>query len=341
MIAATPELVVLERLLDGASRHGEVSVLVHAEGAGLRLPVHALRFGTDAPDAPALIVVGGVHGLERIGTEVVLAFLTTFLAQLAWDEVLGEALRRCRVCFVPLVNPVGLALRRRANGRGVDLMRNAPPHPETVATPWVGGQRVSPRLPWFGGHAGAPMEPEAAALLRFVDAQTRASPLALALDVHSGFGMVDRLWFPWARTRRPLPHLAEIYAFKQLLDQTLPNHVYHLEPTARVYTIDGDLWDHAYDTRAARGGGALLPLTLELGSWLWVKKNPRQVLSLLGGFNPIKAHRLRRTLRRHLPLFDLLLRATVSVRAWAFPDPARRAALDAAGFAAWFAAGSR
>ncbi len=331
------ELDVLERLLDAASRCGEVCKLADAVGDGLALPVHAVRFGSTEPTAPALVIVGGVHGLERIGTEVALAFLTTFLAQLGWDEVLGEALRRCRVCFVPLVNPVGLALRRRGNGRGVDLMRNAPPHPDAIGTPWVGGQRISPRLPWYMGAAADPMEPEATALLGFVAAQTAAAPLSLVLDVHSGYGMVDRLWFPWARSRRPLPHLAEVYAFKQLLDQTLPNHVYRMEPTARAYTIRGDLWDHVYDTRAAAGGGVILPLTLEMGSWLWVKKNPRQLLSLLGGFNPIKPHRLQRTLRRHLPLFDLLLRATVSARAWAFPDPAQRAALDAAGFAEWFA----
>lgn len=334
----TPELAVLERLLDATSRHGVVDLLVHAEGDGVRLPVHGARFGTADPAAPALIVVGGVHGLERIGTEVALAFLTTFLARLAWDELLVESLRRCRLCFVPLVNPVGMVLRRRANGRGVDLMRNAPPHPDGWGTPLVGGQRLSPRLPWYMGAAGAPMQPEAAALLGYVETHSAGSSLTITLDCHSGFGMVDRLWFPWARTRRPLPHLAEIYALKQLLDQTLPNHVYRMEPTARSYTIRGDLWDHAYDRRIVGGGGTLLPLTLEMGSWTWVKKNPAQVLSLLGGFNPIKPHRLRRTLRRHLPLFDLLLRATVSARGWAFPDPARRAALDAAGFAEWFAA---
>jgi hypothetical protein len=105
-----------------------------------------------------------------------------------------------------------------------------------------------------------------------------------------------------------------------LLDETLPNHVYRVEQTAQVYTIRGDLWDHLYDRRRAAGPGALLPLTLEMGSWTWVRKNPLQVLSSLGRFNPTKPHRHRRTLRRHLPLLDFLLHATASYRAWA---PAR------------------
>ena len=35
-----------------------------------------------------------------------------------------------------------------------------------------------------------------------------------------------------------------------------------------------------------------------------------------GRFNPVKPHRHRRTLRRHLPLLDFLLHAVISHRAW-------------------------
>ena len=30
-----------------------------------------------------------------------------------------------------------------------------------------------------------------------------------------------------------------------------------------------------------------LPFTLEMGSWLWVRKNPRQMLDYFGYFNPV------------------------------------------------------
>jgi hypothetical protein len=304
-----PELAEIEQL---ATRK-EAEVLVRVQG----LPVHAFRFGTTAHDAPVLLVTGGVHGLERIGTAVATAFLANLVARSAWDAVLHAALAQCRVVIVPLVNPVGMTRGQRANGNGIDLMRNAPDDGSTIGgTPLLGGQRLSRRLPWYMGPAHAPMQSEAAALVRLVERELFDAPFAIALDVHSGYGFLDRLWYPYARTREPPPDLASIEALAELLDATLPNHVYRVEQTAQAYTIRGDLWDYLYDQRRAHGGGTLLPLTLEMGSWAWVRKRPLQLLSTLGRFNPVVPHRHRRTLRRHLPLFELLLHATVSFRAW-------------------------
>ncbi|HEY5950143.1 MAG TPA: DUF2817 domain-containing protein [Kofleriaceae bacterium] len=311
LAAALPELVAIEELAAAATRWGSVDTIADVEG----VPIYALRFGSADRTQPALLVTGGVHGVERIGTHVAAAFLTSLLARLRWDELLHEALTRARIIVVPLVNPIGMALGQRANGWGVDLMRNAP-EAARVGTPLIGGHRISARLPWYMGRSGTAMEPEAAALVRLVETELFASPLSIALDLHSGFGLVDRLWYPYARTREPPPDFGSIEALSLLLDATLPNHVYKMEQTARVYTIRGDLWDYLYDRRRAAGGGLLLPLTLEMGSWTWVRKNPLQGLSTLGRFNPIKPHRHRRTLRRHLPLLDFLLHAVISHRAW-------------------------
>jgi hypothetical protein len=334
-----PELAAIERLAALATRHGEIRVLATIDSGdadGRRYPIHALTFGAADPTAPALIVVAGVHGLERVGSEVAIAYLHTLVAQLEWDAVLRDALTRGRIVVVPLVNPAGMARGRRSNPAGVDLMRNAPIHADTVATPLVGGQRWSPRLPWYTGAPGAAMQPEARALVDVVEASIASARFAIAIDLHSGFGVIDRLWFPYARTRTPMPHIAEMYALRALLDRTLPNHVYRVEPTARVYTIAGDLWDYLYDRATARGQ-LLLPLTLEMGSWAWVRKNPRQALTRLGRFNPTKPHRLRRTLRRHLPLLDLLYRATVSADAWAILDAAARHRHERAAYDEWYA----
>ena len=305
--------LAIERLT--AAMPEAVSELTRVE----QRPIYAFRFGTIARTAPVLLVVGGVHGVERIGTDVAIAFLSTLVARLGWDQVLHDALARCRVIVVPLLNPVGMARGQRANGNGVDLMRNAPAH-ALGGTPLLGGQRLSPRLPWYMGEENAPMEPEAAALVALVEEELFASPFSIAIDLHSGYGLVDRLWYPYARTREPLPDLAALAALGRLLDDTLPNHVYRFEQTAQAYTIRGDLWDYLYDRRRTHGGGTTLPLTLEMGSWAWVRKNPLQALSSLGRFNPIKPHRHRRTLRRHLPLLDFLLHAAASHRGW-MPAP--------------------
>ena len=311
LVLSCPPLDMIERLAATATRWGQVEILDVVE----RLPIHAIRFGPDDRTAPALLVTAGVHGLERIGTEVAIAYLSALLSRLPWDEVLQDTLTRCRILVVPLVNPIGMALGTRANGGGVDLMRNAPVA-GSGGTPLVGGHRISAHLPWYMGRAGAPMERESAALVGFVERELFAAPCAIALDLHSGFGLVDRLWYPYARTREAIPDLGHIEALSRLLDGALVNHVYRIEQTARVYTIRGDLWDYLYDRRRAHGPGVLLPLTLEMGSWTWVRKNPLQGLSNIGRFNPIKPHRQRRTLRRHLPLVDCLLHAAASHRAW-------------------------
>lgn len=327
------ELGELDRLLGKLGDRARVSTLARVEAAEGSWPIHEIVLGTTDRSAPTLALVGGVHGLERIGTRVVLAYLHTLSELLDWDSVLQRTLERCRLVFVPLVNPGGLLLRRRANPNGVDLMRNAPVHPESHGTPLLGGQRISRRLPWYMGEPDVAMEVEARALCGFMARELFEAEIAVACDVHSGFGFVDRLWFPYARTRRPFHHLPEMLALTRLLDRTLPNHVYAVEPQARSYTIAGDLWDHLYDRfREAAPGRVFLPLTLEMGSWTWLKKNPRQALTALGGFNPLVPHRLRRTLRRHLLLFDFLHRATASPEAWARPAPEQRDRLGAAAF---------
>lgn len=301
----------IERLADTLATSASIEVLATIDG----LPIHSFQFGAGDRTTPSLLVTGGVHGLERIGTDVAIAYLTALAARLAWDAVLHDALARCRVVVVPLVNPVGMTLGRRANGNGIDLMRNAPAA-SLSGTPLIGGHRISRRLPWYMGAAADAMEREAAALTAFVERTLFDTPFAIALDLHSGFGFVDRLWYPYARTREPLPDLDAIDALARLLDGSLPNHVYRVEQTARIYTIRGDLWDHLYDRRHAKGGGILLPLTLEMGSWSWVRKNPVQGLTSRGRFNPVKPHRHRRTLRRHLPLIDFLVHAAASHQAW-------------------------
>ena len=300
-----PELEAIDAL---AKRHHRVGTLATVEG----LPIRCFRFGPSDRRRPALLIVAGLHGIERIGTHVAIAYLDALTARLQWDELLQRSLEQVRLIVVPLLNPVGMALGQRANGQGVDLMRNAP-DPAKIATPLVGGQRMTARLPWF---MGAELQTESSALMSLVENELFETPASIALDLHSGFGVIDRLWYPYARTREAPPDQPAIDALQGLLDRSLPNHVYRVEQTARVYTIRGDLWDYLYDRRRQRGSGILLPLTLEMGSWSWVRKNPLQGFSVEGRFNPIKPHRLRRTLRRHIPIIEFLLHAAASHRAW-------------------------
>lgn len=326
-----PELEHLEALIDRLGGQARVETLRRVGG----YPIYGIVLGSEEPKAPCLLLVGGVHGLERIGSQVVLAYLGTLAERLQWDELTRSALERSRIAIIPLLNPIGMRAGTRSNGSGVDLMRNGPTRGTGAGSFLVGGQRISPLLPWYMGKEGR-LEPESEALIAFVSEHVLGSAAAIALDVHSGFGFQDRLWFPYARTREPFPNTAEVYALYELLNQTLPHHVYHTEPQSRAYCIEGDLWDYLYDEGRERGEGLFLPMTLEMGSWTWVRKNPRQVLTLPGTFNPIKRHRLRRTLRRHLLLIDFLHRAAVGHHAWASLDGPERTRCSSSALDLWF-----
>ena len=311
-----PELDELERLIQRHEPRIRVSVPARIRhGSGPRDPLYVLDLGSTDPNAPAIGLFGGIHGNERIGTKVVLSYLHSLLEQLRWDPHSQSLLERVRIVFMPLVNPVGMRLGRRGNGRRVDLMRNAPV--ESNAARWpLGGQRLSRYLPWYRGDARA-MEPEAQALCEVVQGYLHPHVFSLALDCHSGFGARDRIWFPYARSRQPIPHLPEVFALRNLFRVGYPHHVfYRIEPQSAQYCTHGDLWDHLYDQSRQNADRLFLPLTLEIGSWLWVRKNPLQILARDGLFNPLVPHRRKRILRTHLLWFDFLVRAVAGFRQW-------------------------
>ena len=311
-----PHLDVLARIIDTGGAHFETRTVCEITCCGERMPVHVVAMGNPDPDIPTVGFFGGVHGLERIGAEVVMAYLQNLATRLKWDDTLHRQLETVRLVFMPLVNPGGIWRGTRANPKGVDLMRNAPVE-SSEHVPWlIGGQRLSPRLPWFRGELGQPMEAENQAVCEVISQEFLTRRFSLSVDCHSGFGVNDRIWFPYAHTRRPIPHLAEMHALKDLLEETLCNFRYIFEPQSRQYLAHGDLWDHLYLSSQQAPGHVFLPMTLEMGSWTWVKKNPRQLFSLLGIFNPLIEHRQQRVLRRHLPLLEFFVRAACSHARW-------------------------
>jgi hypothetical protein len=110
--------------------------------AGREFPVLAVCMGNPDPALPAVGSFGGVHGLERIGAEVVLAYLGSLVVRLRWDATLLRALESLRLVFMPIVNPGGFWRGARANPNGGDLMRNAPAEAVEPVPFLVGGQRL-------------------------------------------------------------------------------------------------------------------------------------------------------------------------------------------------------
>jgi hypothetical protein len=222
----------------------------------------------------------------------------------------------------------------RCNPRGVDLMRNAPLDAVDKVPFMLGGQRYSARLPWYRG-SKEEMEIESKALCAIVERELLSRKFSMVLDCHSGFGLTDRIWFPHAHTSVPIAHLPDISALEDLFSQSYPNHNYLFEPQSRQYLTHGDLWDYLYLQAESKPNQVFLPLTLEMGSWLWVKKNPRQFFSRQGLFNPITEHRLQRVLRKHGVWLDFLSRAACGYEHW-LPVGAERVQHHERAFARWY-----
>jgi hypothetical protein len=310
-----PELHQLELLLRHAPAPVSARMLAMVPLKGQQLPIYAVSVGQARADKPVLLLSAGIHGLERIGTQVLLAYLESLCSRLSWDRQFATLFDRVQLYMLPLLNPAGMALGWRANARHVDLMRNAPQDCPEGAAFLVGGQRFSHHLPWFRGSAGE-LETESQALVDFVSSCLFPAPFSLVLDCHSGFGRTDRLWFPYAKSStQPIAHLAQIHRLRELLFQTYPHQNYIFEPQSRHYLCHGDLWDHLFDL-SLQQPHLMLPLTLEMGSWNWVRKNPFQLLKSHGLFHPMKPHRVKRVLRSHLILFEFLLQAAAASADW-------------------------
>ena len=335
-----PELLELQRIIDEGAPHLDVKVVCTVSSQGQAFPVYAITMGNPSLDVPAVGFFGGFHGLERIGSEVVIAYLSSLVTRLKWDTMLHRQLESVRLVFMPVVNPGGMWQGTRANANGVDLMRNAPIDCAEGAPFLMGGQRLSARLPWYRGKAAGPMEAENLAVCKVVEEELLSREFSMVLDCHSGFGITDRIWFPYAHTAKPIEHLPEIHALRDIFESTHPNHRYVFEPQSCQYLAHGDLWDYLYQRACSMPGRTFLPLTLELGSWLWIKKNPRQIFSRHGIFNPLVKHRLQRVIRGQMAWLDFLSHAACSYRSW-IPAEAHRTQHLQRAMSRWYEASSQ
>ena len=330
-----PELLWTERLIRGfpSLLHVRTEHVFHWQGH--QLPFYCLTLGNRDPATPTVLFTGGVHGLERIGSQVLLAWLQSFLERASWDTNTASLLQQIQIVVIPMVNPVGIYRNTRSNGNDVDLNRNAPIEAEGRVPFIGGGHRINPRVPCYRGKPNNEMEKENRILEAVIKRQILNHPISLTLDLHSGLGMRDHLWFPYAYRKRPIGSIANFLALKFLWERTYPRQPYIYEPQSIHYLAHGDIWDYFYKLAKTSSDCVFMPLTLEMGSWNWVRKNPLQLKTLSGIFNPQIAHRHSRVLRRHLILLDFMLSAAINHQHW-MPDQAHSEVLKQAAKNIWY-----
>jgi hypothetical protein len=278
-------------------------------------PILAFQIGSKKEDAPCFGLFGGVHGIERIGTEVVTTFLASIFEELSWNSSLREVLSKIRIISIPIINPGGMFLNSRSNPAGVDIMRNAPVESSSPSNFLISGHRLSSKLPWFRGDENQ-MEYETTKLITYIKEKTFKSKFVMTLDIHSGFGVQDRLWYPWSKSKEKFPFFAPVQKLSDAFNRTYPHNIYKIEQQSDSYSTHGDVWDYLVSHYIESNSGIFIPWTLEIGSWTWLKKNPMQLFNSGGIFNPMKKHRFSRTMRRHKLLLNFLMHATSNSRKW-------------------------
>lgn len=311
-----PEYLELDKLIVHNADLIKVEQLGHIPIRSIQLPIPLLTLGNPASSQTTLLVTASIHGVERIGTQALLAWLQSIVQRYRWDTLWRSQFEsEVAIVILPMVNPAGMYLNQRANGNGVDINRHAPIEAEDPVPFLLGGQRVSPRLPWYRGKKNGSVETEFLILKDVIKKVTQRNKPVLALDIHSGFGFRNQLWIPYAFRRQPISDIPLYMALKILWERNYPNHNYVFEPQSNAYLSHGDVWDY-FHRECQKDGKLLLPITLEMGSWNWVKKRPIQILSFSGLFHPTVPHRHARVLRQHLGLMDFLLAATRNFDQW-------------------------
>ena len=103
MLPPLPELTALERIIELGAGKLETRVACEVKmPQGDSYPVHVIALGNPDPKVPAVGYFGGVHGLERIGAGVVIAYLQSLVMRLQWDSTLHkQLLNRSDWCSCP------------------------------------------------------------------------------------------------------------------------------------------------------------------------------------------------------------------------------------------------
>ncbi|TGL20513.1 DUF2817 domain-containing protein [Leptospira bourretii] len=278
---------------------------------GFRFPIYVLEIGKESAIKRNVAgLVAGVHGLETIGIRVLLDFLDDLFARKTSELYREIKDGELGIVCIPILNPGGVAMKRRSNPNGVDLMRNS--GVEAVKAPFFfGGHKISNVFPYYRGNI---LQAESRVLDRFyseyfLPAKNTMIPV---IDIHSGFGAVDHVWWPYAGTHDQCVDESLFQKIANHLTTRLNHILYRFGPQSETYTTHGDLWDRLYNefqktkelspTKDSR----FLPLTLEIGTWSDIQLDPWKVFRKRGIFNPARESKKESIISHRKFLTDVL-----------------------------------
>lgn len=179
-------------------------------------------------DEPEIRIIGGIHGNECMGAELVLSVAEWLAGDYGVDPEVSRVLDGAQLVLVPLINPDGHDgwWSSRENADGVDLNRN-------MGFAWVG----------LGGELGEGPEPFSEPETRALRDLSQRQSFALGLSYHTRAEYVNG---PWNYTPNHPPDGALIQA---LGDAYAGDSGYEAIFGWDWYTITGDTNDWSLGTR--------------------------------------------------------------------------------------------
>jgi hypothetical protein len=110
-----PELIQLNKIIEDYRDEIDVKIIAEVAHKDHVLPVYQVSLGATSAKAPGIAFIGGVHGVERIGTQIILAFMRTILERQRWETDFRNLLNNIHLTFIPIVNPGGMWDNTRSN----------------------------------------------------------------------------------------------------------------------------------------------------------------------------------------------------------------------------------
>jgi len=302
----TPEILQLKRL---ANKFGDILImeeLGEIEHKGYKSSINAFFIGhKPKPELPTIAFFSCFHGVEWIGSRVLVNFIEHLIREITWDDGIRTLTEKVNICGIPIVNPIGRIESYRSNGNGVDLMRNAPVMAENVL-PFLGGQRISRHIPWYMGRG---LEKENEIILKFLDDYVFPSNFKFTVDIHSSFLRGSRIWIPYASGKKlPQKEAAVFRQVRKTFNGLYKYNPYKYEKQEHIYKTHGDFWDYNFDRHNEGNKGKYLPLTLEISSWNWSIRNIFRRWSMESLFNPFDRKESNAEYLKHILVFDFLIR---------------------------------
>jgi carboxypeptidase T len=258
---------VREKLAQAQQKHPDIATVETIGKSYLQRPIEVIRISSSDKDVPRVLFVGGIHGLEKVGVEMVIRLMDRLLEGHGTDQRITTMLEQRQVWLVPVLNPDGYATSRRKNARGVDLNRNF-----AVGFSSPGSASRWRLWPFYAGPSPY-SEPET----RAIKDLTARVPFSIALSFHSFGGLIN---FPYGHTRTPAKDNKLFRAISQEMRKRQPHEKYAARQLSWLYKPKGSLEDDLYEH------GGTLAFLIEMMRWFPRLMRPTVFWRRFSWFNP-------------------------------------------------------